>query len=370
MKDDVMAIRPIKQVVEAQPASTRGGMHFMDRSTTTPSGFAARADEKSVSMYTLRSLAPLLLLLSMLVLNPGASAATLPTPAVVALQFAPVVREHRYRMRGAIRPLLFWIGRDDVGSARIIWQEGLGLRVRELLIGSDPDRAPRKLNRWGWVREEITMDGARQIGLMRKIDEETLEEAKAQVGFEVDFVFGAIRTDMADGEAESRRTFWVMDEDFTYYDLDEIRYLIDAPPETEPKLNNGPVPAGTHPGILFAVSDLIERAITAATEDPRRLLKDVSTSYNFHAFICELKLRKSKWEDSKEFDGRRYERLVRLEFESLSTETNSRSRFTLVCGTEGELRGVPIYMKFQPKWIFKTEAYLDDSQNLEDPPGQ
>jgi len=315
-------------------------------------------------MCTLRSLAAPLLLLPMLGTDLG-------VPAVEPLPPAgPEVREYRYRLRGAIRPLLFWIGRDGVGAARITWREGLRSRVCELLIGSDPHRAPRGMNRWGWVREESTKDGAKQIGLMRKIDEETIEEAEAHLGFEVDFVFGAIRTDIANGEAESKRTYWVFEEDYTYYDLDEIRRLIDAPPESEPLLHNGPMPPGTHPGLLHATTDLIARAVLAATEDPRRLLEDVTTHYNFHAYVCELTLRKTKWEDSKEYDGRRYERLVRLEFENLNAEDNKREGFTLICGTEGELRGVPVYMKFQPKWYFKTEGIIDYSQNLEDPPNQ
>jgi hypothetical protein len=315
-------------------------------------------------MYTLRDLAMPLLLLPILGSDPEVSAVEPLPPA------APEVREYRYRLRGAVRPVFFWIGRDNVGAARITWREGLGSRVCELLIGSDPYRAPRKMNRWGWVREESTEGGSRQIGLMRKIDEETLAEAEAQVGFEVDIVFIAIRTEIADGEAESSRTYWVFDEDYSYYDLAEIRHRIQGPPETTPLLRSGPMPPDIHPGLLHAITYFIERAVLAATQDSRRLLEDLTTYYNFHAHVCELKLRETKWEDSKEYDGRRYERLVRLEFENLNAEKNERDRFTLICGTEGELRGVPVYMKFQPKWYFKTEGVIDASQNFEDPPNQ
>ena len=35
-----------------------------------------------------------------------------------------VVKSHRYRMAGRIRPLLFWVGRDNVGLAQITWRDG------------------------------------------------------------------------------------------------------------------------------------------------------------------------------------------------------------------------------------------------------
>ena len=54
-------------------------------------------------MYTLRDLAAPLLLLSMLGTDLGVSAVKPLPPG------APVVREYTYRLRGAIRPLLFWI---------------------------------------------------------------------------------------------------------------------------------------------------------------------------------------------------------------------------------------------------------------------
>jgi hypothetical protein len=36
-----------------------------------------------------------------------------------------------------------------------------------------------------------------------------------------------------------------------------------------------------------------------------------------------------------------------------------------VTGTEGEFRGIPVYIKYQPKWWFRIEGFLDDSQLFE-----
>jgi hypothetical protein len=95
----------------------------------------------------------------------------------------PVVREHSYVVNAKVRPvLLFWIGRDNIGAARITWRKGSGRRTFEFLIGSDPARAPRQINRWGFIVEELDADNAEVLGVMRESNEETIEEAKAKTG--------------------------------------------------------------------------------------------------------------------------------------------------------------------------------------------
>jgi hypothetical protein len=278
----------------------------------------------------------------------------------------PVFKEYRYRMSAAIRPLLFWIGDGDVGGARIVWRRGDDGRIGyEFLIGSDPARAPRKINRWGFVREELREDRATQIGLMRKTDEESVEEAQAQVGLEGEFVLKVIQTEIADGEARAENTVWLVQDDYTFYDLGEVLRLVGTPPQAPPKINEASMPPGTHPGFLFAVADLVDRAVTAATREPRELLKKETTRFNFNAVAYELRLRKSKWEESKKYGDRRYQNLVRIDLESYNPTLDSTERFTLAVGTEGEWKAVPVYVKYQPKWWFKAEGVIDDSQIFE-----
>jgi hypothetical protein len=279
-----------------------------------------------------------------------------------------VVKEYRYRMSAAIRPLLFWIGDSDVGGARIVWREGRnGRRGYEFLLGSDPARAPRRINRWGWVKEEAGPGGAIQVGLMRKTDEQTVDQAKAQVGFEGEYVFKMIRTRIEDGEARSENTVWLVRDDYTYYDLPTLLHLVDGPPQGPPKVNEAALPPGTEPGFLFAVADMVDKAVAAATREPRELLHDTATRFNFNAVVYDLRLREAKWEEASEYGGRPFTHLVRLDFESHNPVLDTTERFTLVCGTEGHWKGVPVYVKYQPKWWFKAEGVLDESQTFERP---
>jgi hypothetical protein len=280
----------------------------------------------------------------------------------------PVFKEYRYRMSAAIRPLLFWIGDGDVGGARITWRRGPDGRVGyEFLLGSDPKRAPRKINRWGWVLEEKDRHGATQLGLMRKTEAKSVAQARAEAGIEGDYVFKMIRTRVADGEARSENTVWLLGKDYTYYDLSRLLQVVSLSPQAPPKVHEVAMPPGTQPGFLFAVADLVNRVVAAATATPRVLLEDVSVPFAFNGMLYDLRLRKTKWEESKEYGDHRYENLVRIELESHNRKLDTTEKFTLACGTEGRWKGVPVYVKYQPKWWFKTEGVIDESQTFKQP---
>jgi hypothetical protein len=187
------------------------------------------------------------------------------------------------------------------------------------------------------------------------------------VGFEGEYVFKAIRTKVAAGTARSENTVWRVESDFTYYDLPELLRLVEGRPSTPPKVNEASLPPGTAPGFLFAVADLVDRAVGAAVRSPRELLRDVKTRFNFNAVVYDLRLRSTAWVESKEYGGRRYERLVRIDFESYNPKLRTTESFTLACGTEGDLRGIPVYVKYQPHWWFKAEGVLDEKQSFEKP---
>lgn len=291
-----------------------------------------------------------------------------PLPSFDRPDSTPVVREARYRMGAAIRPLyIFWIGAGNVGGARILWREGDGgRRGYELLIGSDPRRAPRKINQWGWEREDLGPEGALLFGLMRKTDDDSLDEAKAGLRTEGKggFVYKAIRSRVTSDRVHAENTLWRVPRDFTYRDLAELQELVRSPSGAPPRVRQASVPAGTQPGFLFAAAQTIDQAVTAALlpERPRRLLSGVETTFTFNASLYDLRLRSSEWVESATYGGRRYERLVRLNCEHYNREKRTRERFVLVCATDGPLARVPVFIEYQPKWWFKASGVLDDSE--------
>ena len=136
----------------------------------------------------------------------------------------PKVAEHRYRVAAKIRPLLlFWIGRDNVGSARMAWYRGAGDdRGYELLLGSDPARAPRRINQWGYVAEETRGGVAAILGVMKQSDDASLEDAQSRLEDEqrTGFVFRMIREQIRAGESVAQVTTARFGRDYSYREFD------------------------------------------------------------------------------------------------------------------------------------------------------
>ena len=94
-----------------------------------------------------------LLFVFLLLLNSSLTSGT-PTASGDSVMPAFKKMEYAYTMNVGARPMLFWISWRNVGGGRISWIEktdgGKGL---ELLIGSDPARAPRPVReRISWIR--------------------------------------------------------------------------------------------------------------------------------------------------------------------------------------------------------------------------
>ncbi len=264
----------------------------------------------------------------------------------------PVVAEHYYRMLARIRPLLFWISRDNVGGARLQWRsDGEGGRGFELLIGSDPVRAPRRINRWGYIAEEIRGSQSRTLGVMTQSREESIEDAKTQLVREGTGVrvFKVIRAHSVDGRATSGVTT-LNTSDFTYRDLDSLLAKLDTG-SLGTSVRIVDLPPGTRPGFLVALADLIN--------EPD--LKSVPYVYNgrFHQLS-----RKSTVSVSMRVRGRDVTRLRSARFETENRATHERTSFEITYGTTGDLAGVPLHVLYQPTWWFEVELFLDEATNF------
>src|SRR5258708_22451190 len=104
--------------------------------------------------------------LSILVGRPVTAQAPVPNDIQAALQHTTelmrtpmhVDAQFDYIMTARVRLLLFWVGKDDVGGGYIRrgrLPQDPASDVIELLIGSDPAKAPRAINRWGAASEIV-----------------------------------------------------------------------------------------------------------------------------------------------------------------------------------------------------------------------
>jgi hypothetical protein len=277
---------------------------------------------------------------------------------------APVAAERRYRLQAAIRPLFFWVGAKNVGGARIVWrQDGDGRKGYELLLGSDPARAPRRINRWGWVREDADGPRATMTGLMNRSEDDSLDQAKAGLQSKGSYLFKLNRARVEDGTAHAEATMVYAPQDYTFRQLDELLHFAEAT-QPVPRVRAGRLPPGTRPGLLFALADLVAVGVDAARAPGNAGPTPRIVQFTFNASVYDLVV--TSWErvERARYGSRTYEKLVRLEFESRNLEKGTTERFVLACGTEGPLAGVPVFVRYQPKWWFKVEGVLDEHETL------
>jgi hypothetical protein len=275
---------------------------------------------------------------------------------------APVLREDFYVVNAKVRPLLlFWIGRDDVGRARITWREGSGgRRAFEFLVGSDPTRAPRRINRWGFIVEELNVDGAEVLGVMKESNEETIEEAEAQIARQDGTSgFRAVRTTITGSRAVSGTMTVHVPSHFTYRELDALLALIPAEP---PKVRVLELPSGTEKGFLAAMNALIRASVgPCRSASGERAANVTHVPYLYNQTLFDLSLLSCEYEPVLRTKTDTFADVVDGHFQVRNRTTKNKTEFRMFYGTSGELREVPVRAVFRPRWWIEVELVLDRS---------
>jgi hypothetical protein len=271
----------------------------------------------------------------------------------------PVRQEHSYVVNARVRPLLlFWIARDNVGEARLTWRAGAdSRRAFEFLIGSDPDRAPRHINRWGFIVEESNGEEAQVLGVMKGAREETIEEAEAQIAQrEETSTFKALRATITGSRAVSEPMTVHAPAHLTYRDLDTLLALIPAEP---PSRRTVDLPAGTHTGFLAAMDSLIQESIGPCQRGRARDVPVVRYVYN--QTIYELSLASCDGKPELRTKTGTFADVIDARFQLRDGKTNYETKFRMAYGTSGDLRGVPVRAVFRARWWMEIELELDRS---------
>ncbi len=285
--------------------------------------------------------------------------------AVAFASSLPIVAEHRYRMAGKIRLLLPWIGPDNVGGARIVWRRAAdSARGYELLIGSDPDRAPRHINRWGYIREEGKDGDLSMLGVMKQSDEQSLTEAQRRMESEAKngYVYRLIRTRVTGDQSSSVVATNVFPRDYTYRDLATLLRGF----ETQPVKVSAPrlvrVGQSTRPGFLVAVADLVHDSVSAFKRSGASGLTARSVTYAYNGRLYDMKLGRPEVLKNAKYGDRSYATLLKGWFEVRNHAGGSSEWFQVVWGVDGGFEEVPVYLEYQPRWWFKATLVLDERE--------
>ena len=263
----------------------------------------------------------------------------------------PVIKEHTYRMAGRVRALLLWIGRDDVGSGVIRWRGTGENHAYELLIGSDPAKAPAKLNKWGFLAEQIRAGESEVVGVMSKDNEKRLSDVKSDaVGGRP---FNTIRGRITQHEAYARLAVLQAPNTLTYREADKVLKLALGDGSTQTRTIERP--DGVRPGFLSSVAEVL-RTTTAASARGGRIPQQ-TVRYIYGDRLYELRLLEATALPQYEREGRTFQKVIRGRFET-GRQGVLGYRFELVFGTTGAMAEIPILISYQPNWWLHVESRI------------
>lgn len=267
----------------------------------------------------------------------------------------PALRTHRYRLGGRIRPLLFWIGRDDVGMAKVVWRGDADQRGYEFLVGTDPAKAPRAINRWGYIAERSGPGGGSVLAVMSKSDEGSLGEVQSSVdGPPGGVEFKAMEASTRDGVLSWRVARVPSDHPLTIHELSPLLGRVRA--ETASAVpRSRTVPRDTRAGFLLAVAELVDRSVASAQKAP---VAESAVPYVFGQQSYELRVAASRRVTLPVAGRAAAVTGLACTYEILNVASSERTRFDMTVATEGDLAGVPLFIAWQPRWWLKVELSL------------
>jgi hypothetical protein len=290
-----------------------------------------------------------------------------------------------YVMTARVRLLFFWAGKDDVGGGYIrrgVAKDEPRQELLQVLFGSDPAKAPRAINRWGagtevvWHREP-TSDSAKTddvvasafFGFMKASRGKSVSEMQEELRKEKDrgeHQFTGILSRVETGRAISLVVPLASNQDYNLHQYAEAEPLMleklsasQRPPRV---LDNAPAAGCARAGeFLGAVSQLVD-AVVGNREAPQ------SRCYIYDAQVNTLTLERAepirklvaKVNSSKggTLTEKNYDELLQADFVSSHQATGKRVYFTILLGTQGALRGVPVQIRYQPNWWFQVVLNL------------
>jgi hypothetical protein len=290
-------------------------------------------------------------------------AASVPPPgstiAADGVRFERRNAEHRYRVVGKVRLLLAWVGGNDVGGARLTWRGSDSNQSVALLIGSDPHRAPRGVNEWGYIREDVSADSTEVFGIRTVTNGDSPEEAEARrLARGKDVKLGVLCSRVSRADAASRTTTVHVAADATYRDVDRVLDVVERHPIWKGRRTARP--ADVAPGFLTAMDVLMRISARQSGEKP----VCPRSSFVYKDAVYDLIPRAVERVAALRTQTGVYEHLLRTDIAVKNRATGTTTGFSITYGTEGPLAGVPIVAMYQPNWWFKVKLELDDAQDV------
>jgi hypothetical protein len=293
------------------------------------------------------------------------------------------LRELDYVMTVRVRLLFFWVGKDDVGGGYIrrgVSQEDPRDEFLQVLFGSDPAKAPRAINRWGAGTEVVQhKDPVRDMaspgdiqasaffGFMKSSRGKSVSEMQEELRKEKEqgqHLFTGIVSRVESNQAISLVVPLTSNQDFT------LHQYVEAEPLMLEELSSSQLPvrmlnnalicprAGEFLGTVSELANLAMQNPKSATS--LCYVHDAQANTLTLEHVEPLRQLNVKVNASKGgvLTDATYKDVLQADFVSSNQATSKRVYFTIILGTQGALRGVPVQIRYQPNFWFQVVLNL------------
>ncbi|NWG13330.1 MAG: hypothetical protein HXY20_07340 [Acidobacteria bacterium] len=283
---------------------------------------------------------------------------------------SPSHEQYDYVVSASVRLIFFWLSRDDVGQGYIRagpHPAGDGAERLELLMGSDPRKAPMRINRWGAATEVYRgsdCSGA-FFGFMKSSEGQSVSEMKAELSREAEsrkhrFAGTLVRQD------RNRSVAVVVpissDTDYRLDQLSEAERMVverlAANPGLPRRLEASDLKdCSSGRGFLFTVRELIEASLAGLKPPQTRCYAYNGRRYELSLLKAETVAQRKvtiKYRGAAVPTETVYRDLKEAEFRTVNSGTGSRTDFKILYHASGKNRGIPVVVEYQPAWWFRV----------------
>ncbi len=301
------------------------------------------------------------------------------------------VKVYHYRMKGKVRLLIFWVGKDDVGGGqisvgRIKKENGNTSHYVEVFFGSNPERVPGGINRWGYGQEtaewvtgadladpilkETLFEGFMKHSMEKGLSEALANEAEAKSGAQ--FWYEGTRSLVRPDRAVTELRKFSTNQDFDYRHSQSIhceyaKRLRSGPDKNKELINTSSSYREPY-GFLTAVQTVVGAAVADYARSQRLKRERKKLSYVYNSQLYELSIRGQKLVKKLAVPGGKgkapdvYSLVARIDFRVRKMSVRGHHDFTLWFPLEGDLKGVPVRILDRPRWWLGIELNLEASK--------
>lgn len=266
-----------------------------------------------------------------------------------------------YSLTIRFRPFLVWMTRNDVGGARISWSPSQGSdKWVELLVGSDPDRAPMSVNRWGFISEQTRGDTSLLTGIMTETDEALIDGARSNTAaIARGRAFQVIRSTIRNGDAATSVGRLIVDRDVTYR---HYAALLDRfPAAGSGAAQHVRLAPGVETGFLTALRRLVRESVDKWQRERRVVPGSLRRDYVYASKRFAVSLESATLVNDAVVDGHAHGPAIDGDFEIRNASTGTTTDFRMMYGLAGLDAEAPLRLVYRPRWWVELELKVVDA---------